>query len=241
MIARYQRVLYWITVAGILLVSLLLVRGCQRTHQRIAGARDQSPIPAPTDTPPESASIASASDEDGTVTLEPVTLALPHDPSLRARALLQRMFVRLASPASLHPVPAVHAVTDVFLVPLPLKLPAPNGEPLPPDHLPSTSPAHSETLSTYGRSHPAGSQLAVVNLTKAFADQHPSGIESEELTLQAVIATLNANLAQVDEVLFLVDGQPRATLNGHADLSRPYAVVAPTRSIHVLSPDGEPQ
>jgi hypothetical protein len=241
LIARYQRVLYWITVAAILLVSLLLVRGCQRTHERIAGARDQSPIPAPTDRPPETVPIAAASDDDGTVTLESVTLALPHDPSLRARTLLQRMFAHLASPASLHPVPAVPAVSDVFLVPLPLKISTPTGEPWASVQTPHASAAIGPPVSLYGRFHPAGSQLAVVNFTKAFVDQHPSGIESEELTLQAVITTLNANLAQVDEVLFLVDGQPRATLNGHADLSRPYAVVAPTRMIHVLSPDGDPQ
>lgn len=240
MIARYQRILYWLTLAGILLMSVILIRGCQRTHQRIADAREQSPIPAPTDTPSESAAIATVSDDDGTVALDQVRLALPQDPSLRARALLQRMFVRLSSPGSLHPVPAVVAVSDVFLVPLPLKLPALKGE-LPPaepggSELATSSPARSP----YGDSHPAGSRLAVVNFTRAFADQHPSGIESEDLTLQAVIATLSANLPQVDEVLFLVDGQPRDTLNGHADLSRPYSVVAPTRMIHILSPSGDP-
>ena len=69
MIPRYQRILYWLLVGGIVVMSLVLIRGCQRNHQRIADARDQSPIAAPTDTPPEVATIASASDDDGTVTL----------------------------------------------------------------------------------------------------------------------------------------------------------------------------
>lgn len=252
MIPRYQRVLYWLLVVGILLMGLLMVRGCQRRHQRIADARDQSPIPAPNDAPPEAAMIASASDDDGTVTLDQVTLALPQDPSLRARALLARMFANFASPDSLHPVPAGPAVDDVFLLPLPLATSASEGLPSPsvtPYGLGNAAQAESSLrhlairshmTSPYGLSHPADSQLAVVNLTKAFADAHPSGIESEELTLQAIIATLQANLPHVDEVLFLVDGQSRDTLNGHADLTHPYSVVEPAKMIHILSPDGDP-
>jgi hypothetical protein len=80
----------------------------------------------------------------------------------------------------------------------------------------------------------------VVNLTKVFADAHPSGIEAEDLTLRAIIATLHANLPEVEEVRFLVDGQTRDTLAGHADLTRPYSVDEPSESIHVLSEFGNP-
>jgi hypothetical protein len=62
----------------------------------------------------------------------------------------------------------------------------------------------------------------VVNLTSAFAASHPSGIETETLTLLSICATLHANLPRVAQVRFLVDGQPRATLAGHADLTRAY-------------------
>jgi hypothetical protein len=67
-----------------------------------------------------------------------------------------------------------------------------------------------------------GDELAVVNLTGAFASTHPSGIETESLTVLSICATLHANLPQVTEVRFLVDGQPRDTLAGHADLMRTY-------------------
>ena len=67
-----------------------------------------------------------------------------------------------------------------------------------------------------------GPELAVVNLTPAFAANHPSGIETETLTLLSICATLHANLPRVAEVRFLVDGQPRATLAGHADLTSTY-------------------
>lgn len=241
MIPRYQRILYWLLVAGIVAVTVVLVRAHREHRRQLMSTRDQSPISAPTDEPPHLASIASASDEDGTVSLDQVSLALPHDPALQARALLNRMFADFASPGSLHPLPAISAVTDVFLVPLPLKIataapgftvPVAEGRRVVPP-TPATSP--------YGLSHPAGAQLAVVNLSGAFADAHPSGVESEQLTLQAAIATLQANLPHVDEVLFLVDGKSRPTLNGHADISRPFSVIEPTRMIHVLSPDGTPQ
>lgn len=65
-------------------------------------------------------------------------------------------------------------------------------------------------------------QLAVVNLAGAFADGHPSGIETEALTVESICGTLHANLPQITEVRFLVDGASRATLAGHADLTRTY-------------------
>jgi hypothetical protein len=64
--------------------------------------------------------------------------------------------------------------------------------------------------------------LAVVNLTNSFAQNHPSGIEPETLTLLSMIATLKANLPTVTQVRFLVDGQQQPTLAGHADLTRTY-------------------
>ena len=67
-----------------------------------------------------------------------------------------------------------------------------------------------------------GPQLAVVNLTGAFANGHPSGIETEMLTIQSICSTLHANLPRIAQVRFLVDGQTRPTLAGHADLTRIY-------------------
>jgi len=67
-----------------------------------------------------------------------------------------------------------------------------------------------------------GGQMAVVDLTGALAAAQPSGIEPETLTLLSMMATLHANLPAVTEVHFLIDGQPRETLAGHADLTRTY-------------------
>jgi hypothetical protein len=81
-----------------------------------------------------------------------------------------------------------------------------------------------------------GGQLAVVNLDGTFADHHPSGIGPETLTIESIIGTLYVNFPRIEEVRFLVDGRPRETLNGHADLLRTYPVVntetKPTQEAH---------
>ena len=68
-------------------------------------------------------------------------------------------------------------------------------------------------------------QIAVINLRAPFADGHPSGLLVEDLTVKSIVGTLHAALPQVSEIRFLVDGQPRSTLAGHADLTRAYPAV----------------
>jgi hypothetical protein len=230
MIPKYQRIVYWTLLGLIGLMLLLLVRGCVSKNQRISAMRDESRIPAPTDLPAAQVSIAQANDADSSITLEDVSMPVPADPSLRAKVILDRMFADFAQTASTHPLPSGPAVTDVFLVALPLSNPSPD----------SDDTAADQEASPYGHIHAPGDLLAVVNLTKAFADAHPSGIETEDLTLRAIVSTLHANFPAIQEVRFLVDGQPRDTLAGHADLSRPYAILDPAHSIHVLSEFGNP-
>ena len=67
-----------------------------------------------------------------------------------------------------------------------------------------------------------GGELAVINLRGSFVNQHPSGVEVESLTLLSIVGTLHANIPQIEQIKFLVDGQPRETLAGHADLLRTY-------------------
>jgi hypothetical protein len=67
-----------------------------------------------------------------------------------------------------------------------------------------------------------GGMLAVVNLSGGLLQAHPSGIETETMTLLSVIGTLHANMPEIAQVRFLVDGAPRDTLAGHADLTRTY-------------------
>jgi hypothetical protein len=62
----------------------------------------------------------------------------------------------------------------------------------------------------------------VVNLSGAFVASHPSGLETETLTVLSICGTLHANLPRVTQVRFLVDGVQHETLAGHADLTRTY-------------------
>jgi hypothetical protein len=61
---------------------------------------------------------------------------------------------------------------------------------------------------------------AVIDLNAAFADQHRSGILSEQLTVNSLVETLAVNVPGIQRVNILVEGKPRDTLAGHADLTQ---------------------
>jgi len=61
--------------------------------------------------------------------------------------------------------------------------------------------------------------IAVVDLNAAFADQHRSGILSEQLTINSLVETLAINVPAIQRVNILVEGKARETLAGHADLT----------------------
>ena len=66
--------------------------------------------------------------------------------------------------------------------------------------------------------------LCVVDLNSAFVAGHRSGILVEEYTLASMVETIAANFPRVQKVKFLVEGQERETLAGHADLATTYEV-----------------
>ena len=70
--------------------------------------------------------------------------------------------------------------------------------------------------------------LCVTHLPQiaAFADQHRSGILSEQLTVNSLVETLAVNVPGVQRVNILVEGQTRETLAGHADLSEAFDAAA---------------
>ncbi|MFZ1132894.1 MAG: GerMN domain-containing protein, partial [Terriglobales bacterium] len=67
---------------------------------------------------------------------------------------------------------------------------------------------------------------AVIDLNAAFADQHRSGILSEQLTVNSLVETLAVNVPGIQRVNILVEGKTRDTLAGHADLSDSFDVTA---------------
>jgi hypothetical protein len=65
---------------------------------------------------------------------------------------------------------------------------------------------------------------AVIDLNAAFADQHRSGILSEQLTVNSLVETLALNVPGINRVNILVEGKTRDTLAGHADLTESFDV-----------------
>jgi hypothetical protein len=199
MIPRYQKIVFVVLLVVSIAMAAVLVRLRERAHDRLLKGEDLAPTVAPAVAPAEPATLVVANDSDGTLVEEAQSLPLPRDAEARARALLEKLLEMYAGAGAMHPVPgAPRAVLQVFLLPV-----------------------SEDGGKSKGRAQ-AGGQLAVVDLAGAFVDAHPSGILTESLTVESICGTLRANLPQVTEVRFLVDGQPRATLAGHADLTRTY-------------------
>ena len=214
MISRHQRIVFWCLVGCILAMGTLLFVERQRARDRIVALADATPLDAPYSTT-ESVTLDLANDSDGSITATTRPIALPGEVTARARALLEHLLAEYALPGSPHPLQSGAAVDEVFLLPLPLV-----------GHSGGSAAATSSLVASNDskalQPQNPGGELAVINLRSSFVDAHPSGVEVESLTLMSIIGTLHTNLPQIEQIRFLVDGQPRETLAGHADLLRTY-------------------
>lgn len=192
MIPRYQKIILWVLLVSSVLMAAYLIRMRSRAQDRLAAIPDSAPMPIPVEAAPVQVKLLIANDEDGSLAPVEQQFALPAEITTRARSLLNQLFAEYAKPGSPHPLAPVAAVDEVFLLPVP-----------------ESQGAHPQ-------------QMAVINLDGSFVDHHPSGILVENLTLLSILGTLHANFPQIAQVRFLVDGRPRETLAGHADLSRTY-------------------
>jgi hypothetical protein len=234
MIPRYQKVMFYGLVAGIILMATILFYEHKRAQDRLAGAADATPIAAPVDSSTETVTFDVANDADGSIIAQERQLALPQEPSVRARALLERLVSEYGLPRSTHPLASGAAVDDVFLLKRPLVSPhAADAH--------ATDTAASQDTDSSDPGSDAADELAVINLRGTFVDKHPSGMEVETLTIQSILGTLHANFPQITQVRFLVDGQPHDTLAGHADLTRVYAVSDTTRGTQTQTSDSGDQ
>jgi hypothetical protein len=221
MIARYQAILFSLLLAASIVMGVVLWHLRERAHQRLIAGGDSAPTQAPEVAPEEQATLLAANDQDNSLLAQVQTMPLPQDPGSRARVILGKLLDLYAAPGATHPVPGgASSVAQVFL------LPAPSLAASPIDSKPA-EPKPAEASAN-------GPLLAVVNLTPGFVAGHPSGIETEALTVLSICGTLHANLPRVTQVRFLVDGLPRSTLAGHADLTRTYlaADAVPTEGAH---------
>lgn len=207
MIPRYQRILFWSLIGCVLLMFAFLLRGCEQVHKRLSAANNAAPLAAPNANGLETVTFDLASDTDSSITPTQRQVALPAEPTLRARALIENLITQYGAPDSPHPLKQGSAVADIFLLTMP------------------SSPSSQSTNRLASLSGGLTGETAVINLRGAFADNHPSGVVVETLTLQSILGTLHAAFPQVDQVRFLVDGKPRETLAGHASLLRPYPAI----------------
>jgi len=216
-IPRHQTVLFVILLLGSIIMGGVLWQLRNRAHERMLAGQDSAPTQAPQVAPTEQATLIVANDQENSLSSQVLSLPLPPSPNARAQVILGKLLDLYALPNAAHPVTGgATGIAQVFL------LPVPEGDTA--GH--ANNPAPKDTKS--------GNQLAVVNLTGAFVASHPSGLQTETLTVLSICATLHANLPNVTEVRFLVDGQPRADLAGHADLTRTYltADTVPTEGTH---------
>ncbi|HEY6412053.1 MAG TPA: GerMN domain-containing protein [Edaphobacter sp.] len=116
MIPRYQRILFWILIGGIALMAAFLLHGCRLAHKRLTTFNDATPIAAPTTASTQDVTLYLASDADGSITPTTSQVALPQDPGLRARTLIDHLIAQYALPNSAHPLQPGPAIDDVFLL-----------------------------------------------------------------------------------------------------------------------------
>lgn len=196
MISRAHKVLFLVMLLACVIMAAFLIRLRNRAQDRLHAEAAIAPteITEGNASAPRSVTFYIPNDLDGSMTAVLRSIALPADDNAQARVLLDNLIAAFHAPGSTHPMSVASGVNEVYFLPLPNKQEQPAKE---------------------GR-------LAVVDLSGALVAAQPSGIEPETLTLLAMLATLHANMPSVAEVHFLVDGQPRDTLAGHADLTRTY-------------------
>ena len=196
MISRAKTILLVLLVLASIIMGAVLFRMRERAHQRLLTGQDSAPTQAPAVTAPQQATLMVANDDDNSLRGEVYSLPLPADPGARARAVLGKLLDLYAAENSNHPISGGAAsIAQVFLLP---------------------------AEGSRGSQVDAGPELAVVNLKSSFVASHPSGLETETLTVLSICGTLHANLPRVTQVRFLVDGELRPSLAGHADLTRTY-------------------
>lgn len=196
MISRAHKILFLVLLLACVIMATFLIRLRNRAQDRL----QEQGIAAPAAMPEESGNARRTvtlyipNDLDGSLGSVERSMPLPADKNAVARVLLESLIEAFHAQGSTHSMGVASGINEVYFLPVP--------------QIPGQSGSQGE--------------MAVVDLNGALAAAQPSGIEPETLTLLAIMATLHANLPEITQVHFLVDGQPRDTLAGHADLTRTY-------------------
>jgi Sporulation and spore germination len=196
MISKFQKYLFFAMLVACVAMAAFLIRLRNRAQDRLQAQAMAAPTEmAETATSaPKTVTLYVPNDLDDSLTAVERSISLPADRNAQARVILESLIEAYRAPDSTHPMDVTAGIDDVYFLAVP-----------------------------QGKDETGGAgQMAVIDLSGALTQAQPSGIEPETLTLLSMMATLHANLPAVTEVHFLVDGQPRETLAGHADLTRTY-------------------
>jgi hypothetical protein len=196
MISKVQKYLFFALLVVCVVMAAFLIRLRNRAQDRLQAQGRTAPtdIAETATSPPKTVTLYVPNDLDDSLTAVERNIPLPEDRNAQARVILETLIEAYGAPNSTHPMNVASGIADVYF------LPVPQGQ---------------DATGSNG-------QMAVIDLSGALTQAQPSGIEPETLTLLSMMATLHANLPAVTQVHFLVDGQPRETLAGHADLTRTY-------------------
>jgi hypothetical protein len=196
MISTFQKYLFFAMLVACVTMAAFLIRLRNRAQDRLQAQGMSAPteIADTATSAPKEVTLYVPNDLDDSLTAVERSISLPADRNAQARVILESLIEAYRAPASTHPMNVASGIDDVYFLAIPVGKDATGG---------------------------AG-QMAVIDLSGALTQAQPSGIEPETLTLLSMMATLHTNLPAVTQVHFLVDGQPRETLAGHADLTRTY-------------------
>ena len=221
MIPRHLAIIFTVLVLASLVMGVVLFHTLEKQHQAMLTGQDSAPTKAPEVAPPVEATLLVADDDDNSLRPQTLMLPLPADAEARARAVLGKLLDLYAEKGSTHPVRGeCNRWSRYFCFRRRAQVGA------------NTVGAKPAARTQNGAD--TGPELAVVNLKGSFAASHPSGLETETLTVLSICGTLKANLPRVTEVRFLVDGEQRESLAGHVDLTRTYltADAAPAEAVN---------
>ena len=196
MISRFQKYLFFAMLLACVGMAAFLLRLRNRAQDRLAAQGMAAPaeMTETATSAQKTVTLYVPNDLDDSLTAVERKISLPGDRNAQARVILESLVEAYRAADSTHPMTVASGIDDVYFMAVPQGQDPTGG----------------------------GGQIAVVDLSGALATAQPSGIEPETLTLLSMMATLHANLPAVTQVHFLVDGQPRETLAGHADLTRTY-------------------
>ena len=63
---------------------------------------------------------------------------------------------------------------------------------------------------------------ALVDFSAEIQENHPGGVATELLTVYSIVNSLILNIAEIEVVKILIEGQESLTLAGHIDLQQPF-------------------